>query len=43
MTAARVFASRSDCDWQASVCRFAGNDADRLAAMRARLYMEVQS
>jgi hypothetical protein len=43
MNAALLFASRSGCDWQTSACPFARNHADRVGAVRARLYKEVQS
>jgi hypothetical protein len=43
MTVALLFASRSSCDWQASVRPFARSDANLIVVVRARLYKEVQS
>jgi hypothetical protein len=43
VNAALLFASRSDCDWQANSRPFARNHADRVGVARARLYKEVQS
>jgi hypothetical protein len=40
---ARLFASRSACDWQGSCRPFARSHADPAGVLRARLYKEVQS